>query len=169
MRTRYLSLATSALLLLGTHFKSALADTIHYSFSALGTSATFTLPSNPTPSLIGSNFFQINNVVISISGVGTETANIDFFNTAGGGGAGSGGDHLTGAQLFSGTLSSPTLLTGTFPLSGTIVVDSEPPVQVSGNLIATVLAAVPEPSSLVLLLTAMAGATAAARRRLHSI
>lgn len=170
MNLRRLSMLTALVALAGAA-PSAFADTINYSFSAFGETATFSLPSNPTPSVIGSDYFQINNVTVNVSGFGTITGNLDFFDTAGGGGAGTGSNILNGPQLFSGSLSTPTLLTGTFALSGTVTPDSDGPVSISGTLDATssVTPPVPEPSSIVLLLTGIGslGAAAVLRRR-HS-
>lgn len=168
MKSRYVPLLAALLLFLGLHASPAKADSITYSFSGFGTTATFTLQSNPTPSVVGSDYFQLNNVTISIAGIGDETANLDFFTSAAGGGIGSGGNRLGGAQLFSGTLASPTLLTGSFPLSGTVTPDANGAVPVSGSLIATALGPVPEPSSLLLLLTGAAGSALALRRRLRA-
>ena len=125
MYLRRLSLLTLPLILAGVMNAPALADTINYTFSALGSTATFSLPSNPTVNVVGSDFFQINGVTVTVTGFGTFTGNIDFFDTAGGGGAGSGVDVLHGPQLFSGTLSNPMLLAGMFELSGTVTPDSD--------------------------------------------
>ncbi len=159
---------TSPILLLGLAVTPARADVL-YSFAAFGTTATFSLPDNPTPSSVGADFFQIDNLVVTIQGEGTFTGNVDFFDTAGGGGAGSGVDVLHGPQLFSGSLSDPTMLTGMFPLSGSVTPDSDGPVDVSGTLVATssTTPAVPEPSSGLLFLTGVgtvSGALALRRR-----
>jgi hypothetical protein len=143
-----------------------------YSFTGLGATATFSLPDNPTPSSVGADFFQIDNLVVTIQGLGTFTGNVDFFDAAAGGGAGSGVDVLHGPVLFSGSLSNPTMLTGSFPLSGTVTPDADGAIEISGTLLATSsptapTPAVPEPSSAVLLFTA-AGTLASAlslRRR----
>jgi hypothetical protein len=103
--------------------------------------------------------------------LGTFTGNVDFFDAAAGGGAGSGVDVLHGPVLFSGSLSNPTMLTGMFPLSGTVTPDSDGPIAISGTLNATSSTTgtppVPEPSSGILFLTGIgtiAGALALRRR-----
>lgn len=169
MNLRRLSTLTALIAFAGAA-PSAFADTVNYSFSAFGSTATFSLPSNPTPSAIGSDYFQINNVSVAVTGYGTYTGNVDFFDTAGGGGAGSGSNILKGPQLFSGSLSDPTLLTGAFALSGTVTPDVDGPVSISGILNATASTTtppVPEPSSIVLLLTGIGslGAAAVLRRK----
>ncbi len=160
-----LFLLTSPILLLGMGATGARAD-VFYSFTAFGTTATFSLPDNPTPSSVGADFFQIDNLVVTIPGEGIFTGDVDFFDTAGGGGAGSGVNILHGPVLFSGSLSDPTMLTGMFPLSGTVTPDADGPVDISGTLVAT-NTPVPEPSSGLLLLTGIgtvAGALALRRR-----
>lgn len=167
MNLRRLSTA-AVLLTFASAAPAALADTVNYSFSGLGTTATFSLPSNPTPTVVGSNYFQINDVSVNISGIGTITTNIEFFDTAAGGGAGSGVNVLNGPQLFSNGLSNPTLSTGSFALSGSVTPDADGPIHVSGTLTAvSSVSAVPEPSSLALLLTGVAslGAASLLRKR----
>ncbi len=160
---------TSPLLLIGLGATPARAD-ILYSFTAFGTTATFSLPDNPTPSSVGADFFQYNNLVVTIPGQGTFTGDVDFFDTSGGGGAGSGANVLHGPVLFSGPLTDPTMLTGTFVLSGMVTPDADGAIPVSGTLVATESTpAVPEPSSGVLFFTGVgtiAGAVAL-RRRAH--
>lgn len=168
MNLRRLVSLTSPLILIGLGATPALAD-VDYSFSALGTTATFSLPNNPTPSLVGTDFFQFNNLSVNISGVGNFTGNVDFFDAAGGGGAGSGVNVLHGPVLFSGSLSDPTMLTGSFMLSGNVTPDSDGSIPVSGTLLATssTTPAVPEPSSGLLFFTgvgSIAGALAIRRR-----
>lgn len=167
MKSHFLSLVAASLACLGLA-TPAHADTVNYTFTGFGTTATFSLPSNPSPSLVATNYFQINNVPITISGMGGITTNLDFFTTAGGGGLGSGTNILGGPQLFSGSLTSPTLLTGSFPLSGSVNPDGDGAVPVSGTLVANALGPVPEPSSFALLLTGAAGTLAAVRRRIRS-
>jgi len=168
MRLHRLVPLASPLLLIGLGVTPACADVL-YSFAGFGTTATFSLPNNPTPSSVGANFFQLDNISVMVSGVGTFTGNIDFFDTAGGGGAGSGVDVLHGPQLFSGSLSDPTMLTGSFMLSGTITPDPDGPVPVSGTLMASSAPTpvVPEPSSGLLFFTGVgtiAGALELRRR-----
>jgi hypothetical protein len=143
---------------------------VFYTFTGLGSTATFSLPNNPTPSAVGADFFQFDNLTVTIADQGTFTGNVDFFDAAGGGGAGSGVDVLHGPVLFSGTLSDPTMLTGSFPLSGSVTPDSDGPISISGTLVATstpTTPAVPEPSSGLLFLTGVgtiAGALELRRR-----
>jgi hypothetical protein len=166
---RLLSL-TGPLVLLGLVAVPARA-VIMYSFTAFGSTATFSLPNDPTPSFVGSNYFQVNDVSINVSGIGTVIENIDFFDSAGMGGAGdTTGDALHGPVLFSGSLTNPMMLTGMFALSGTVTPDPDGPVQVSGTLDATSTTTappVPEPSSGLLFFTgigAVAGALELRRR-----
>lgn len=158
---------TSALCFLGLGSAPARADII-YSFTAFGTTATFSLPNNPTPSSVGADFFQYNNLVVTIPGQGTFTGNVDFFDAAGGGGAGSGANVLHGPALFSGSITDPTMLTGTFVLSGMVTPDGDGAIPVSGTLVAAASTPpVPEPSSGLLFFTGVgtvAGALALRRR-----
>jgi hypothetical protein len=155
--------------LLGLCTLPARAD-VFYTFTGLGSTATFSLPNNPTPSSVGADFFQFDNLAVTITGQGTFTGNVDFFDASAGGGAGSGVDVLHGPVLFSGTLSDPTMLTGSFPLSGTVTPDSDGPIDISGTLVATgTPSPIPEPSSGLLFLTGI-GTIAGAlelRRRAH--
>ena len=165
MNSSRLLLLTSPLLLLGIGAAPARAD-VFYSFTALGSTATFRLPNNPSPSSVGADFFQLDNLVVTIPGEGTFTGDVDFFDAAGGGGAGSGANVLHGPVLFSGSLSDPTMLTGTFPLSGSVTPDLDGPIDISGTLVAT-NTPVPEPASGLLFFTGIAtiaGAIALRRR-----
>ena len=83
MRQLCRSLIAFAALVFAISATPAKADQLTYSFSALGTTATFALPSNPTPSVVGSEYLQINNITLSISGIGNETTNIDLFTCRG--------------------------------------------------------------------------------------
>jgi hypothetical protein len=157
MKPHQLLLPAAALLLLGLNVTPAHADDINYSFTAFGETATLTLPSNPTPSSVGTDSFTLDDISVTVPGFGVFSGNLTFFDSAAGGGAGSGVDILNGPQLFSGPLSDPTLLTGDFTLSGSVTPDPDGPVAITGVLSAVSAVVnsspVPEPSSLALLLT----------------
>ena len=68
---------TSPILLLGLAATPARAD-VFYTFEAFGSTATFSLPDNPTPSAVGSDFFQFDNLLVTITGEGTFTGDVDF-------------------------------------------------------------------------------------------
>lgn len=168
MNLRRLLSLTSPLLILGIGAAPARAD-VFYSFTAFGTTATFSLPNNPTPSLVGSDFFQFDNLSVDVAGVGTFTGDVDFFDASGGGGAGSGTNILHGPVLFGGSLSDPMMLTGSFMLSGSVTPDTDGPIPISGTLLASNIPTVPEPSSGLLFFTgvgAIAGALEIRRRAL---
>jgi uncharacterized protein YaiE (UPF0345 family) len=68
---------------------------------------------------------------------------------------------LSGSQLYTGSVTKPTIDTGTYNLaSGSLFVDGCDPVKLSGNVVITdpsKTSATPEPSSLFLLGTGLAG------------
>jgi hypothetical protein len=165
LRSLLTLLALSGVSLLGR------ATTLTYTTGNL----SFTLPSDPTPSSFTSFDFVLDNVQVT-SGATTSSEEVGF-----GGGPGCGGPgffvvaqsvnfiscnsvgynqplyvFLPDSELFSGPTSAPTLLTGTFP--GLVLIGQ-------GNLVVTAPAAVPEPSSFVLLGTGLLGIAAGAKRR----
>lgn len=91
------------------------------SFTATGAfDATWTLPKSPTPDVVFTDAFRINDVAITFNG-SPVTALIEFYDAGGGGGACA--DivcslfDLYGPALFSGSVTAPTFLTGTFSLN----------------------------------------------------
>jgi hypothetical protein len=137
---------------------TAHAATLMYDFSATGTpygDISLSLPASPTPTSFTANSFELTSVPLVVDG-DSVTENIDFYTTAAGGGAAGGGVRVDGGQLFTGSTSSPTFLTGTFPVSGFNLMISNPNPS-----------AVPEPTSLILLGTGLLGAVGVLKRKLR--
>lgn len=124
-----------------------------------GTVYTFSLPSSPTVSSSGIDYFAISGVAITITGNGTQSGNTFFDNTIswGAGGLAIYGlnpesldlDYL-GPVLFTGTVTDPTFTTGQFTLQD----DNHADISADD---ATVTIFTPEPASLALLGTGLLG------------
>jgi len=109
---------------------SLVSSTMNYSLSSNSSSwpltSTFSIPQNPTPDVVDAGFaFQINNNHITnlIINGNSSSDYLVFYNIAGGGAFASFVNSSTttfalgGAQLYSGSESSPTMLAGTYTLT----------------------------------------------------
>jgi hypothetical protein len=112
------------------------------------TNISFTVNTQPIPDAVFPDGFVIQNVGVILDGSG-QVRDVGFVrNLIGGGLILMGTDlNFAGPQLFSGTLSSPTLLSGNFTLTG-----FNEPARTFSLSVAPAGAAVPEPQSWLMLL-----------------
>jgi hypothetical protein len=162
MKTRSLLFSATALLLATA--VPASAATLLYSFAptTAGTQRfSFNVDSNPT--VTGVTPFQFNTNVqnLTVGGVvQTGVRSFTFYTSGGDGGLENTqivGAYL-GPQLFSGQISTPTLLTGTFSLFGG-------PGGAAGTLTVSTVAPIPEPATWAMMMIGFGLAGAAIRRR----
>jgi len=154
---------------------AARAETLDFSLTGNGQTLTFSLPSSPTLSSHYFGGFTVADVATSFNGT-PQTLDLGFDNTIfpfffgttaiadpmdGDLAFGSPADLFSGDSLFTGSGNAPVFNTGTFsespvgsgvPYSLTITVEATP-------------TAVPEPSSLLLFGTGIAGLAGTGRRR----
>ncbi|MFT3816355.1 MAG: PEP-CTERM sorting domain-containing protein [Rubrivivax sp.] len=153
----------SSILALGALLYAPAAMATPYVFTASGAfEATWTLDSNPTPSVVFDDAFRIDDVDMLLNGSPVSTF-IEFYSADGGGGAcadvACGLFDLFGPTLFSGSLDAPEFLPGTFSMT-----QGGP----TGAAVTLVIAAVPEPATLLMVLGALGAAGAMRRRAGHS-
>lgn len=146
---------------------AAMADTLdQFTLTGEGNTFTFSLPSSPTPTAVDANCpsgftgeFCLAGVSVSIVG-GTDTATMEFFNAANGGGLAFDTLSLFGDQLYTGTETSPTFLPGTYALESGATTFPDYTLQIR--------AVTPEPASWLLLSSGLLGGVTALRRRFAS-
>ena len=122
---------------------------------------TFSLDSSPVVSTSNGAYFSIHNVAYDFNGI-AQTPETFYFYTAGlGGGVSSSEFSFGNPQLFSGSTSAPTFLTGVFA-SYDFVVSAPATVTIT-----PATSPVPEPSSMILFGTGILGAAGALKRKLR--
>jgi hypothetical protein len=137
------------------------------------TNISFTLPGSPNVSTNDTISFTLDTISVDINGA-NQNDNITFYTSAGLGGLATVRDSndklildLEGVQLFTGTTSDPTFITGgpfaltSTDLAGVPKYDEDFTLNIDGPATSVT----PEPSSLVLLGTGLLGVVGVVRRR----
>lgn len=142
---RYLALPV----LLTTSGVPAHAAQLVYEVTGAGTTISFTVDDQPALKSVLPDGFVIGDVLVQLNGI-SQTRDVGFVRELSDGGFIILGTNinLAGPQLFTGTFSAPTLVTGDFALTGF----SDRSLQYSLQ-VRPAVAAVPEPSTWLLLLT----------------
>lgn len=140
----------------------AFADTIdNFTVTYDSTILTFSLPSSPkVDGTINSNIFFIDNVPLLLNGSALTAMSVDFFLARSGGGLEVEPLYiptLVAAQLFTGSIDTPTFEIGTFP-----ILPFSPPGTIT---ISEATSSVPEPGSIALFGTGVLCLMGEIRRR----
>lgn len=151
------------------------ADTYQFTFTpsvdSSADSFSFQLPSSPTPTITGGNFFGISVVTVTVDG-GTGPGGMSFTDAGSFFLSTAGHDNLEfqGPVLFTGSVAHPTFILGEFDLTesrfvlnNVVIIPGGPGVLDITDLSSPSPA--PEPSTLVLFGTGLFGVTGAARRK----
>ncbi len=150
---KLLCLAAALILMAGTALASPV-DT--FTITGVGVDITFSLPATPTPSdnTLG-YYFTMNSVPVTVNG-SANPYTVDFYNTSNSGGLdmspGAANQFVVntaGAQLYSGSESTPTFVAGVYPETSLGGADYNGPF--------TLTIATPEPSMAFLILPAFMG------------
>jgi hypothetical protein len=150
-----LTLSSSTLLYAGTIDNFTLTENNSDVF-------TFSLDSSPVVSTHTGSYFSIKNVAYDLNGVAQTPETFYFYVAALFGGVGTSEFNFGIPQLFSGSTSAPTFLTGVFPgYDYSLSMDAS-------MTITPATSPVPEPSSMILLGTGILGAAGALKRKLRS-
>jgi hypothetical protein len=156
MRSKVLSGAATAALILSFGIVAAKADIYQLTVVDGVNTATFDVSENPTPNLDTSSLFQLNNVAVNIVSNGYDrsiTENIDFYTANGNtefiADSGSWFADTLGiansGAYFSGTTADPTFKLGTYGITG------------DSLTITDISAAVPEPSTWAMMILGFVG------------
>jgi hypothetical protein len=147
---------------------SAFADVLNYSLTAGTDEITFSLPDQPTPGTCSGSLadcFAVSPVTLTVDGSTVANGEVDFLASTNEGGLviWEGSTALVndiGPQLFSGTLADPTLLAFT---NLQLTLDGTPTPTFREDFVLN--ATLPEPTSVILMLTMLLGAAFVSRKR----
>jgi hypothetical protein len=161
MRSKVLLAATAFMLSLAT--VDAKADTVQFTVVDSTNTVTFELPENPTPSQVFSNAFTITDISFLVNGTVERNQSIEFFQANGNTElidnpsesffTDTLGNIRTTGPFFTGSLSDPTFVPGTFGSAG------------DSLTITDISAAVPEPSTWAMMILGFLGLGFMAYRR----
>jgi len=163
MRSK-VSAAAATVFMLSLATVGAKADTVLFTVVDNSNTVKFDVAENPVPSLVTSTLFQLNNISVVVNGTTVSGDNIDFSPATGNGNVetiddsigffhDTLGNILDTGPYFTGTLSNPTFVPGTYGINGDSVT------------ITDITAAVPEPATWAMMIFGFTGVGFMAYRR----